>query len=165
MLRCYDSDTQNQEGESSLHAHFACKPDCSTTFRHEEKHLHGCCARNGAQKISDSFKTAEDRLALPPSAGPIGRAPFLLPVRGFQIRGGLRVLPLSGPRRTPRGLVRPCPNACALPRRVPLHAIFAAKTKVSGAHLTETNLFSSNFFHSYLNATSGSIREARRAGR
>src|SRR5205085_2205503 len=62
MLRCYDSDTQNQEGESSLHAHFACKPDCSTTFRHEEKHLHGCCARNGAQKISDSFKTAEDRL-------------------------------------------------------------------------------------------------------
>src|SRR6516165_736637 len=64
MLRCYDSKRQNQEGWSSLHAHFRGKRHRFTTLNHKQKNLQRCRACDCAQKIFDSNKTAEGRLEL-----------------------------------------------------------------------------------------------------
>jgi hypothetical protein len=63
MLRCYDSKRQNQEGWSSLHAHFGGKRRRFITLNHKQKNLQSCRACDCAQKIFDLNKTAEDRLA------------------------------------------------------------------------------------------------------
>src|SRR5215831_2062319 len=63
MLRCYDSKRQNQEGWSSLHAHFGGKRHRFTTLNHKQKNLQRCRACDCAQKIFDLNKTAEGRLA------------------------------------------------------------------------------------------------------
>src|SRR6266404_6338951 len=62
MPRCYESRRQNQEGWSSLHAHFARKQCSSATPQHKQKHLLPCPRGDCAQKIFSSFKTAEGRL-------------------------------------------------------------------------------------------------------
>src|SRR5216684_7169 len=61
-MRCYESTRQNQEGWSSLHAHFAPKHWSSATPQRKQKHLLRYWPSDCAQNIFSSFKTAEDGL-------------------------------------------------------------------------------------------------------
>src|SRR6516225_11165321 len=81
MLRCYDSKRQNQEGWSSLHAHFGGKRHRFTTLNHKQKNLQRCRACDCAQKIFDLNKTAEGRLGFQPAVSSVGHKGIVIQLR------------------------------------------------------------------------------------
>src|SRR5215469_5653758 len=86
MLRCYDSKRQNQEGWSSLHAHFRGKRHRFTTLNHKQKNLQRCRAYDCAQKIFASNKTAEGRLVMNQDNQTTFRREVLLRVLALPLR-------------------------------------------------------------------------------
>src|SRR3989442_13863762 len=60
--RCYESRRQNQEGWSSLHAHFEPATLRFVSLAHKQKYFLPCRARECAQNIFNSFETAEGGL-------------------------------------------------------------------------------------------------------